>query len=158
MTPALSDTQINVLKAAAKREDGNIEPLPEQIKGGARTRVIQGLLIRALIAQRGHGDNVAYHLNDAGYAAIGRARPASDTAEAPAAAKPSRTRDNSKQALMIGMLKRPEGATLAQLIDATGWQPHTVRGAISGALKKKLGLAVESSKLDGAERIYRIGN
>ena len=78
--------------------------------------------------------------------------------EAPTAAKPSRTRDNSKQALMIGMLKRPEGATLAQLIDATGWQSHTVRGAISGALKKKLGLVVESSKLDGAERIYRIGN
>ncbi|HEX7636324.1 MAG TPA: DUF3489 domain-containing protein, partial [Noviherbaspirillum sp.] len=96
-------------------------------------------------------------LTDAGYAAVGRTRPVSSATEMPAAAKPSRTRDDSKQALMIGMLKRPEGATLAQIVEATGWQSHTVRGAISGALKKKLGLAVESTKADGAERVYKIG-
>lgn len=157
MKSTLSETQIKVLKSAAKREDGNIEPLPEQIKGGVRTRVIQGLLSRELVDQRGHGDNVAYHLTDAGYAAVGRTRPVSSATEMPAAAKPSRTRDDSKQALMIGMLKRPEGATLAQIVEATGWQSHTVRGAISGALKKKLGLAVESTKADGAERVYKIG-
>ena len=59
MKSTLSETQIKVLKSAAKREDGNIEPLPEQIKGGARTRVIQGLLSRELVEQRGHGENAA---------------------------------------------------------------------------------------------------
>jgi len=53
------------------------------------------------------------------------------------------------------MLKRDEGATIDQIVEATGWQRHTVRGAISGALKKKLGLTVTSEKVEGT-RIYRI--
>jgi hypothetical protein len=52
----------------------------------------------------------------------------------------------TKQALMIDMLKRPEGATVEQIAAATGWQHHTIRGAISGALKKKLGLTVETRR------------
>ena len=58
--------------------------------------------------------------------------------------------------MLIAMLRRPEGATVAQVIEATGWQKHTVRGAISGALKKKRGLEVISDKSEGGERIYRI--
>ena len=54
------------------------------------------------------------------------------------------------------MLKRAEGATLAEIIEMTGWQPHTVRGAIAGALKKKLGLEVTSEKTEGRGRVYRI--
>ena len=57
---------------------------------------------------------------------------------------------------MIGLLQRAEGATLAQIVEATGWQPHTVRGAFAGALKKKRGLAVTSNKESGAERVYGI--
>ena len=56
------------------------------------------------------------------------------------------------------MLRRPEGATIAQVIEATGWQPHTVRGAISGALKKKRGLEVTSTKNETGERVYRIAD
>ena len=63
---------------------------------------------------------------------------------------------NSKQALVIEMLKRPEGATIAQICEATGWQAHTVRGTFAGALKKKLGLTLTSEKPEGGERIYRI--
>ena len=48
------------------------------------------------------------------------------------------------------MLRRKEGATIAQIVEATGWQPHTVRGAFAGALKKKLGLTVTSEKVEGA--------
>lgn len=70
--------------------------------------------------------------------------------------KPKRKPRDSKQAKVIEMLKRDEGATLSQIIEATGWQPHTVRGAISGALKKKLGLTIVSRKLDSGERLYRI--
>lgn len=70
--------------------------------------------------------------------------------------KPKRKPRDSKQAKVIEMLKRDEGATLSQIIEVTGWQPHTVRGAISGALKKKLGLTIVSRKLDSGERLYRI--
>jgi hypothetical protein len=74
------------------------------------------------------------------------------------AAEPSRprSREGTKEAMLIAMLRRPEGATIAQVIEATGWQPHTVRGAISGALKKKRGLAVTSEKSDSGERVYNI--
>ena len=61
-------------------------------------------------------------------------------------AKPT-PRAGTKQALMIEMLKRPEGATVEQIAEATGWQHHTIRGAISGALKKKLGLTVEAIRI-----------
>ena len=60
-------------------------------------------------------------------------------------AKPT-PRAGTKQAKMIEMLKRPEGATVEQIATATGWQHHTIRGAISGALKKKLGLTVEATR------------
>ena len=53
------------------------------------------------------------------------------------------------------MLRRPEGATIAQIVAATGWQPHSVRGFFAGALKKKLGLTVTSEKVEGT-RVYRI--
>ena len=54
------------------------------------------------------------------------------------------------------MLKRPEGATIAQVVEATGWQPHTVRGAFAGALKQRLGLEVVSEKVAERGRVYRI--
>ena len=57
---------------------------------------------------------------------------------------------------MIALLKRPEGATITQICEATGWQPHTVRGAFAGSLKKKLGLTIVSVKDENAERVYRI--
>ncbi len=65
-------------------------------------------------------------------------------------------RPGTKQALLIDLLKRKGGATLDEAVAATGWQPHSVRGAISGALKKKLGLPVESKIVDKRGRVYRI--
>ena len=62
----------------------------------------------------------------------------------------------TKQATLIDMLKRDEGATIAQITEAIGWQPHTIRGAISGALRKKLGLTVTSTRFETGERIYRV--
>jgi Protein of unknown function (DUF3489) len=61
----------------------------------------------------------------------------------------------SKQAEVIALLRRPEGATVDEVRAATGWQPHTVRGVFSGALKKKLGLAVVATKEERG-RVYRI--
>jgi len=74
-----------------------------------------------------------------------------------AATKASTPRAESKQAQLIAMLKRPDGATIAEVVEALTWQPHTVRGVMSGALKKKLGLKVESEKADPDRgRTYRI--
>lgn len=70
----------------------------------------------------------------------------------------SSKRGGTKQEQLIGMLKRPEGTTIDEVVKALGWQPHTIRGAISGALKKKLGLTVESQKVEGRGRVYRIAD
>jgi Protein of unknown function (DUF3489) len=85
--------------------------------------------------------------------------------KAAAAEKPT-PRAGTKQAKMIELLKRPEGATLEQIAAATGWQHHTIRGAISGALKKKLGFNVEATRTrevgpnrtgaKGSSTVYRI--
>lgn len=77
----------------------------------------------------------------------------------PAAATPARdrkVRDGTKQAALIDMLRAPDGATIAEIAAATRWQSHTVRGAIAGALKKKLGLEVMSEKVEGRGRVYAI--
>ena len=68
-----------------------------------------------------------------------------------------KTRDGTKQALVIEMLRRPEGATLAEIVEATSWASHTTRGFLAGAIKKKLGLTIESTKDDARGRIYRLG-
>jgi len=68
-------------------------------------------------------------------------------------------RTDSKQSKLIEMLKRPEGVTIAEVVEALQWQAHTVRGAIAGALKKKLGLKIESEKVDAERgRVYRIAS
>ena len=67
-----------------------------------------------------------------------------------------RTREGSKQAQQIAMLRRAKGATVDEIADALSWQPHTVRGAITGALKKKLGLDVTSEKDEKRGRVYRV--
>jgi Protein of unknown function (DUF3489) len=85
--------------------------------------------------------------------------------EAPPADKPT-PRTGTKQARMIELLRRPEGATVEQIAAATGWQHHTIRGAIAGALKRKLGLKIEATRrrevgpnktgAKGSATVYRI--
>ncbi|HEV8412867.1 MAG TPA: DUF3489 domain-containing protein [Bryobacteraceae bacterium] len=72
------------------------------------------------------------------------------------AKKASGARDGSKAAKVLDLLKRPEGATAKELIKATGWQPHSVRGFLSGTVGKKLGLAVVSTKAEDGERTYSV--
>jgi hypothetical protein len=95
--------------------------------------------------------------------------PARTTSEPARAGEPSAKptpRAGTKQAQMIDLLRRPEGATVEQIAAATGWQHHTIRGAISGALKKKLGLTIEATRTrevgpnktgaKGSSTVYRI--
>ncbi|ABK43831.1 conserved hypothetical protein [Magnetococcus marinus MC-1] len=228
----LTHTQQTILKAAAQRPDGSINPLPERIKGGASVKVINALEAKGLI------ENVSINppypnwvLTSAAYQVIGQEPPALppvenqiiDTmTEETAGEKPEETetpddpeagiftrialdhlfidtletrnsdsldfhnvsvwgvqsaleaafqagieaaqrktprsrgtRANSKQATMIEMMKRPQGATLDQITEETGWGSNTIRGAISGTLKKKLGLNVTRAKVDGITT-YRI--
>ena len=104
-----------------------------------------------------------------GKAQAAKAAPAATEPEAAAGSAPTAKptpRAGTKQASMIEMLKRPEGATVEQIAAATGWQHHTIRGAISGALKKKLGLTIEAIRTrevgpnktgaKGSATVYRI--
>ena len=70
--------------------------------------------------------------------------------------KEGAARDGSKTAKILALLKRPGGASLQQLQKATGWQAHSVRGFLSGTLKKKMGLRVHSAKLPDGRRTYRV--
>lgn len=65
-------------------------------------------------------------------------------------------REGSKTAKVLALLRQSKGATLKELMKVTGWQEHSVRGFISGALGKKLGLSVESTKREDGERLYKI--
>ncbi len=67
-----------------------------------------------------------------------------------------KTRAGTKQAVLIDMLRSLDGATIEEIMNATGWLSHTVRGAFAGALKKKLGLTITSDKIEGRGRVYRI--
>ena len=176
----LNPTQTAVLTHAIDHAQGKIEWFPDNIKGGARQKVIEGLFKRAMII----GSDGDWQVAAEAYDALGRPRPgkraaakaakAGDkTPKAPKAARKAatapkdaatgngeqaapRTRENSKQAQVVAMLKRPEGATIKQVCETTGWQAHTVRGTFAGAFKKKLGLTLTSDKAEGGERVYRI--
>lgn len=90
--------------------------------------------------------------------------PATDMADQPetpptatdGANTPRKTRQGTKQEALIAMLKRPEGASIAEIMEVTGWLGHSIRGFIAGTVKKKLGLAVTSEKVDGRGRVYRV--
>jgi len=73
-----------------------------------------------------------------------------------AAKEPRKPRTDTKQAQMIAMLRRAEGATVDEIAAELGWQRHTVRGAVAGAFRKKLGLDIISEKVEGRGRVYRL--
>ena len=169
MTTQLSASQHAILAHAIHHTEGQLNWFPDNIKGGARKKVIDALFNRALITPDGSDWSVAAE----GYDALGMPRPAPArgpitlaaldaviaNAEAAHAEVPKpRTRENSKQAQVLALLRRPEGATLAQICALTGWQKHTVRGAFAGAFKKKLGIDITSTKDAGAERVYHVAS
>jgi hypothetical protein len=90
-----------------------------------------------------------------------KARKAANCPKAPKAPKADEkagVRGGSKTAKVLDLLKKPDGATLAEIMKATGWQAHSVRGFISGTLGKKMGLTVTSAKGEDGERSYGLPN
>lgn len=179
----LTDTQLIVLQAACARADRKLHPLPESIKNPMiLERVQAGLLSRGLI--EGEGKNAT--VTDAAFRALGidleptgsDNQPAADEQQASteenAAMAKTKTRKTktaagnvrakrdpqpraeSKQAKMIELMRRPEGASLDELVKKFAWQPHTVRGAVAGALKKKMKLKVEATKDEKRGLVYKI--
>lgn len=150
MTAKLTPTQTTILEAAADRPVGNLEPLPPTLRGGARTKVIGGLLARGLIIEEAG----QHRLTEAGYAAVGRQLPTDALQKLEPT--PRAIRPGTKLAGLIDALRQPGGATVAQIMASTGWQANSVRGALSGMVRKKLGFDVQSSKCEGGERVYHI--
>jgi hypothetical protein len=180
-TTKLSDTQLILLSQAAQHPERALA-IPDRLRGGAVARVVDPLLAKGLVEavpQRGDlpvykteadGSRTALLITNTGLLAVGiEPEPATEdqsnagSAEVASAAEDSdkaprtrRPREGTKQELLIAMLRRPEGTTVAEVVAAMRWQPHTVRGAIAGALKK-LRLQISSEKVEGRGRVYPIG-
>ena len=182
----LTDTQSIILSAAAQRADHIALPLPTNLRGGAATKVVGTMLAKGLLEEvdadlrkreliwrkTGDGHGVTLIATKAGLDAIGieheagsanaavldalTDEPAAQAAVTVAAPTSRAPREGTKQAALIDMLSRPEGATIEEIATGLQWAPHTCRGAMSGALKKRLGLVITSQKVDGRGRVYQI--
>ncbi len=151
----LTTTQEKILESSALRENGAIHPLPKNIKGGAAKKVIKSLVNKGL-AQFDKDD--VLNMTDDGYHAIGKEPPKQEPI---VEAKPVRKlRQGTKQAKIIQLLQRPEGATIEQIIEISDWQPHSIRGFLAGTIKKKLGFALTSTRnhLDGPSQTASPGS
>ncbi|MCL7466322.1 DUF3489 domain-containing protein [Phaeovulum sp. NW3] len=175
-----SDTQSLILSRAATRPGNLALPLPEGLAGAAAKMVVGKMIARDWLEEveanlrrgepmwreigEGHGTTLI--ATEAGLEAIGiepvvvsvfssvrKARAVPPSAPDAPARIPGRA--GTKQAQIIAMLSRAEGATVTEMVRATGWQAHTVRGAISGGLKKKLGLPITTEKVEGRGTVYR---
>lgn len=163
----LTDTQSLILSTACARESGLIFPVTANLKGGAVGNVCKSLLKRGLIEEIPAADpDTVWRHGDAGSLTL-RATPLAysalglGTVEGTVpAAQPDLTlpnrRNGTKQAELIAMLRATEGATIVEIMAALDWAAHTIRGAMAGALKKKLGLEVTSEKVEGRGRVYAL--
>ena len=152
---------------------GRVGPSSGRSKGTNAAKVVGARLAKGFLEEveadmrngepvwreTGDGHGVTLIATDAGLAAIGIETDKADNSPAEdSAPKPRTPREGTKQATLIAMLRAPDGATIAEIMAATGWQSHTVRGAMSGALKKKLGLEVTSEKVESRGRVYKIAS
>lgn len=164
----LSDTQAVILSAACAREDAMVFPIITKLKGGAVGNVCKSLLKHGLIEEVAATDlnTVWRHDEERGpitlratplaFTTLGITEDPGSTAPTDSASTPIQRREGTKQEMLIAMLRAPEGATIDEIVGATGWQAHSARGAMSGVLKRKLGLTVTSGKVEGRGRVYAL--
>ena len=160
----LSKAQSAILSAACARDDGAVFPVTTSLKGGAVGNVCKSLLKRELIEEIEATDlNTVWRYDEERGPITLRATPLActvlgigDASEPTAPApEPVHRRSGTKQEALIEMLRAEGGASIDEIVAATNWAPHSIRGAISGALKKKLGLTITSERVDGRGRVYR---
>jgi hypothetical protein len=155
---------------------------------GSATRTMKELIRKGLVIEKlaiekapvwredNDGRPLMAAISDDGLASVGmlpvgkKARPSPSTGKKdPVAAdraavaavsqdEARRPRAGTKLAALVELLEREEGATLEQMVAATGWQGHSVRGVMSGALAKKFDMRITSETIDGRGRVYRTGN
>ena len=184
--PKLTDTQTIVLSRATTRPGNLAMPLPEGLHGAAAKMAVNRMITNGwleevdadtrkgepLWRETGDGHGTTLIATEAGLEAIGiepvaasavasarKGKPQPDPVRMPddtGTAKPVAIRAGTKQAQIIALLQRPEGASIAEIVEATGWLAHSARGLISGGLKKKLGLQITSVKEQGRGSVYRI--
>ena len=164
----LSDAQAVILSTACARDDGAVFPVTASLKGGAVGNVCKSLLKQGLIEEIAATDlnTVWRHDEDCGpitlratplaYSTLGTTQEQDEGPPTETPPAPVQRRKGTKQETLIEMLRAEGGATIDEVVAATGWQPHTVRGAMSGALKKKLGLEITSEKVEGRGRVYSL--
>ncbi|AUH33116.1 DUF3489 domain-containing protein [Paracoccus tegillarcae] len=171
----LTDTQSLILTRASARPGNLALPLPDGLHGAAAKMAI-GKMIKLgwleeveanlrrtepLWRETGDGHGTTLIASPEGLAAVGIDTVVVKTMAGLRDAKPeaiaAARRPGTKQARLIAMLQAEGGATIAEIAEATSWQHHSIRGAISGSLKKKLGLGVTSEKVEGRGRVYRLG-
>lgn len=173
----LTETQTIILSAGAQRPENIALPLPKGLAGAAAkmavTKMIEHGWLQEVDAnlrrneplwrETGDGHGTTLVVTDAGLLAIGIESVVVKTVVAirehaakAAAPKLPTQRAGTKQAQIIAMMQRPGGATVAEMVEATGWLAHTVRASISGALKKKLGLPITAEKVEGRGTVYRL--
>ena len=175
--PNLTKTQSLILTMGARRADNIAMPLPEGLHGAAAKKVVTMMIDRGwleevdadtrkgepLWRETGDGHGTTLVVTDAGLLAVGiepvvvktmaAVRQHSLAEQTP---KTPTIRANTKQAQIIALLQRPEGASVAEIVAVTGWLAHSVRGLISGGLKKKLGINITTGKIEGRGLVYYI--
>ena len=173
----LTETQTIILSAGARRPENIALPLPKGLAGAAAKMAVSKMIEHGwlqevdanlrrgepLWRETGDGHGTTLVVTEAGRLAIGIEPIVVKTvvairehaAKTPAANLPTQ-RAGTKQAQIIAMLQSPKGATVAEMAEATGWLAHTVRGSISGVLKKKLGLPINAEKVEGRGTVYRL--
>jgi hypothetical protein len=184
--PKLTDTQTIILSRAATRPGNLAMPLPEGLHGAAAKMAVNRMITNGwlkevdadlrrgepLWRETGDGHGTTLIATEAGLEAIGIEPVAASAAasarkgmpQMEADAQPADTdapkhisiRSGTKQAQIIALLQRPEGASITEIVDATGWLAHSVRGMISGGLKKKLGLPITSEKVAGRGTVHKL--
>ena len=164
----LTDTQSIILSTACGRDDGMVFPITAKLKGGAVGNVCKSLLKHALLEEVAATDlntvwrhdeergSITLRATPLAYSTLGITDDPAPATLIPSGTEPLRRRIGTKQDTLIAMLRAPDGATIEEIVAVTGWLSHTVRGSMSGALKKKLGLIITSEKVDGRGRVYTI--
>jgi len=156
----LSDLQCILLSTASQRKQGEIHPYPASVDPRGGAKAIAALLRRGFVEERPADDGsgeVRVHITAAGLHAIGvevEGGKSAEAGDAAAAASPSPSRP-TKSGLLLALLERPQGALMPDLIEATGWLPHTVRAALTGLRRK--GHAIGRSTREG-KSCYHIGS